>query len=633
MCLSNVSNEKVTKGKVLILSSTLRLSGQKKEALAKASMQITVVPSYAEGRRRVDQEAFDIIVIDDKLRGSDSYQACRQMRQFSKAPIVLLGRKADKEMQAKAVDLGFHYYFRKPLQPQELITRLKIILLSGAVREEVEIAPQEKAFKMPETEAVSFLETLGVKPALLQPTPAVEPTSEEAITKLWQDYKILRLLDALLDGALKELHPVIDLSFEAGFTYPEADAITETSGKETAQILELLAEEQILLRQPFDRLVLSPEGSAQLVPVERCPYCDSSDLSRGKILEHFHCGYAGLEEDFKTGLKYACPKCRRELKLIGTDYRSPGVRYRCGKCNEIFPAPDIKYRSLKSGKTYSLQELHEIPLYSYHLNQSKRDWLDFELEPKARLIDLLKRYGYEVRESARLQGRSGAIHTLDILATMEDGISTYTLAIGIAAASPGQTEVPIDTLFDFDIKTYDIGIHAKVFIAIQKLTAEGRKFAERQGIRVYNTQELRAMLSEYTVERQPFGVSERISQEREVDMNPDKADPVGWLKRLLESYGYEVSEQAKVKGRSGAEYTLDIYARRDDGIVIHTVAAAVAIAEEGQEISVDEVSKFDTNAFDAGIRGKVFVAVPKLSLAARQLAEHQGIKVIEPREQ
>jgi len=620
-------------GKVLILSSTPIVRAKDIVPWVQRGLQITAVRSYLEAIREIKQGEFDLIVIDDKVHGSDSAQVCRQMRQLSRTAIIILGSKADEEMQAKAADLGFDFYFRKPVHPQELLTRLKIILSAATVREEAEMAPQAKALKMRQTEAAPLLETPRVKATLQNNAGAAQSTSEELYNKLWHSNKVLRLLDAMLTGKPKELQPLIDLSLEAGFAYPEADAIMETSGKETAKILESLAEEQTLLKRPFERLVFSPQGSAQLVPVERCPYCDSGDLIRGKLLEHFACGYVGLEEDFELGSKYACPKCRRELKLIGTDYRSPGVRYRCTTCNEIFPAPVIKYRSLKDGNTYSLAELQEVPLYSYTLNEAKRDRLRFELEPKVQLIDLLKRHGYRVSESARIEGRSGATHTVDILATMEDGVSKYNLAVGIAVAPPEKTEVSIDELFDFDTKAYDIGIHHKVFIAIPKLTAEGKKFAERQGIRVYSTQELRSLFSEHSVERQPVGVSERMSQNEEVDMDPDKADPVGWLKRLLESYGYEVSKQAKVKGRSGVEHTLDVYAHRDDGVVTHTIAAGVALAEEGQEIGVGEVSKFDTMTFDAGIRDKILIAMPKLSAAARQLAEHGGIRVIEPREQ
>ncbi len=332
-------------------------------------------------------------------------------------------------------------------------------------------------------------------------------------------------------------------------------------------------------------------------------------------------------------MRYSCPKCKKELRLIGTDYRSLGYRYRCGHCNEIFPLPTIKYRCLKTDKTYLLGELEHISLYSYRLNEAKRSWLDIELEPKARLIELLKRLGYEVEELAQLQGRSGARHTIDILATKDDGVVKYTIAIGIIAALPGEPEVTIDGLFNFDTKAYDMGIHDKVLIAIPKLTTEARKFAERQQIKVFDAAEFRALFSRKAVEVPATDTAEEIRQIKEVEPELAKVDPRAWLIRLLKNRGYEITEGAKVRGKSGAEHVLDIYAQRDEVIVTHTLAAAIAIAAEGQEIGIDEVSQFDTKAYDAGIRDKILIATSKLSPAARQLAKQQRIKVIEPGDQ
>jgi hypothetical protein len=48
----------------------------------------------------------------------------------------------------------------------------------------------------------------------------------------------------------------------------------------------------------------------------------------------------------------------------------------------------------------------------------------------------------------------------------------------------------LDKVFDFDDKTYDIGIRDKVFIAVPGLTREARQFAERQRIKVFEAKEL-----------------------------------------------------------------------------------------------------------------------------------------------
>lgn len=106
--------------------------------------------------------------------------------------------------------------------------------------------------------------------------------------------------------------------------------------------------------------------------------------------------------------------------------------------------------------------------------------------------------------------------------------------------------------------------------------------------------------------------------------------PKSQLIQFLKQYGYEVRENAIVKGRSGAEHRIDILATRDDGIVIHDIAIGIEVA--GGPIGLDKVFAFDDKAYDIGILDKVFIAVPGLAKEASQFAQRQRIKVFEAKE-
>ena len=450
---------------------------------------------------------------------------------------------------------------------------------------------------------------------------------------LWKNPKTVKLISWLLSHKDARIKPDISLQDREGYIYRVADDIMETSAKATCSLLESLAEKDVLLREDFERILLTPDGSIQLIPVERCPNCDSSHLSRGKMIEHFICGHVGFEEEFKPGLKTVCPKCNRELKLIGTDYRNPGLRYTCRSCQGIFPLPTIKYRYLKTGEIFSLEELNHVWLYSYRLNEDYRTRLEFELEPKKRFVDYLHKLGYSVQESVKLQGKSGATHTIDLLATMDDPIAKHTVAIGILAAPQGEETINIDSLFSLDSKIYDIGIKHRIVLAVPGLAPDAKKFAERQGIRVYGLEELGALLSGQS----DFSVladqkKQESTGESEVEPELSKLSPKGLLKRLLEKKGYTVTENAKVTGRSGAEHTLELYAQKDDGITSHQVAACVILSGHTDENGVNEVVQFDTAAYDAGITDKVIIAIPRLGRAPKQFAEYQHIKVLEAKD-
>jgi CheY-like chemotaxis protein len=615
--------------KVLILSGKPILSKREEEALAKDNVQVTTLTDCCEDLQENINEDYDLFILNNNLRGVDIHQMCRQIRGFSPAILILLDDKAEWEMWEKRKEIGFDRYYQKPIEPSELATRIKLMLSKRHRAQRTEVESKIKAIDterdQPVRPSVTARDGDRARQARVESMPPPESPAN-----IWQNPESAKLISSLLSGKITQITPEIDLSHKDGFSYQAVDNIMETSGRATSQTLESLAKEGILLKENFEQILVSPSGSVQLMPVQRCPDCDSSMLSQGKIIEHFACGHVGIESEFLSGLKHICPKCKKELKLIGTDYRSPGMRYVCHTCHGIFPAPKIKCRCLRTGEVYDLEELRHVWLYSYRLNEAHRKRLEFELEPKKQLVDYLNRLGYDVQESVPLQGRSGATHTIDLLASINDPVSKHTVAIGILAAPQNGEEVAIDTLFSFDSKIYDVGIDNKIVLAIPRLSAEAAKFAKRQGIRVYGIEALRALLSgqhdslEIAIDKRKQPPVEYQSEHELI-----KLGPKGWLKWLLEKKGYLVTEDARVSGRSGAEHVLELYAHKDDGIISHKLAACVIMNGNMPKDGINEVIKFDTAAYDAGISHKVIITVPELTMAAKQFAEYQRIKVLE----
>jgi Zn finger protein HypA/HybF involved in hydrogenase expression len=67
----------------------------------------------------------------------------------------------------------------------------------------------------------------------------------------------------------------------------------------------------------------------------RCPFCGSTRIRKGKIFAH-KCGYRGFEEIFRSGDKWVCPKCQKQLYMEGGDYKDEGSQFKCMTCGNIF---------------------------------------------------------------------------------------------------------------------------------------------------------------------------------------------------------------------------------------------------------------------------------------------------------
>jgi len=436
----------------------------------------------------------------------------------------------------------------------------------------------------------------------------------QAISSIQEDALAMKLVGAMLAAKIVDIKPQYDFTTELGFIYPVVEQTIQVKSKEVVSILESLGDKGLLKRSFFDKLLRCPRcQSINLRPSIRCPKCASGHIVRGRVLEHLACKYIGVEDEFRAGGRYVCPRCKMELRTMGADYQSRGVLRKCRDCGEVFNVPITNWVCLKCSSVSDDDKVGEVSIYSYSLDETKRNWLEFELQPKARFLEFLRQHGYQVTENARVKGRSGAEHCIDMVATRDDGLVSHSIAIGIEIA---REKVELGRVLDFDVKAYDGGFHNKVLIVIPELGEEAKKFAQIQRIEILEPKELAKVLA--------LGVPPIAGKS---EKEPFEFKSKSQLVQYLERQGYKVKKNAKVEGRSGAEHNIDILATRDEGIITHRIAIDVEVGK--RPIELDKVFKFDDKAYDAGILDKVVIGVPGLTREARQFARHQGTKVFE----
>jgi len=238
--------------------------------------------------------------------------------------------------------------------------------------------------------------------------------------------------------------------------------------------------------------------------------------------------------------------------------------------------------------------------------------LEIDLKLSDQIWEYLRKQGYKVTEEARLVGKSGVEHTFDMLAQRDDGFISYTMAICIAAG--GDKEAEVQTIFNFANKAYDTGITDRVLIAVPEISPEAKQLAGKQRIKVIEAEKMGTLLDTKPMAQLKPGEPLRFETQAEL------------VKSLL-SRGYRVEEKAKVKSRSGVEYSFDILAYVDIDGANHSLGIDFLRAEK--EVGLDQVSIFDTKAYEVGIDDKVIVVSPALSLEAKQFSQHQRIRVFE----
>jgi len=440
----------------------------------------------------------------------------------------------------------------------------------------------------------------------------------DSIRMVKQNPKAMKLIQEIMSGKISEVKPSTNPATKDGFGYPQAESILESTTSEAVATLEFMANEDILERNLQENILFCPRcQSPNLKPGLGCPKCGSGNIAKGRILEHLACRNNSLEEDYGNNGKYICPKCQQELRFLGTDYQSLGINYKCRECGGISKDAAFNMRCEQCSHIFPEGEAKEIVLYSYRLNEGKKRQLQYELSEKPRFVDFLRSRGYDVIESAKVNGttKSGAKHILDILAQRSDGLVTYTIGVGILIDSQGQ-EVSLAEVFSFDNKVYDLGIHDKVLLVVPKLSPEAGQFARQQRIKVIEGKDMELLLK-----------SPPPSVPKQSGNKPFIFETKAKLLEHLKNSGYRFEEKAKIMGRSGVEHIFDILAVNNDGVINHTLAINILIAQD--EISFNAVSSFDTRAYDVGIHDKLLLACPRLSQEAKQFAQYQRINAIE----
>jgi len=67
----------------------------------------------------------DLIVLDVMLPGFDGVEACRQIRQFSDAYVIMLTARSEEIDKIVGLSVGADDYLTKPFSPRELVARIK----------------------------------------------------------------------------------------------------------------------------------------------------------------------------------------------------------------------------------------------------------------------------------------------------------------------------------------------------------------------------------------------------------------------------------------------------------------------------------------------------------------------------
>lgn len=96
--------------------------------LTRNGFRVSVASGGVDMRQQMRTGTFDLVVLDIMMPGEDGLTLCRQLRQASDIPVVLLTAVAEETDRIVGLELGADDYVTKPFSPRELLARIRAIL-------------------------------------------------------------------------------------------------------------------------------------------------------------------------------------------------------------------------------------------------------------------------------------------------------------------------------------------------------------------------------------------------------------------------------------------------------------------------------------------------------------------------
>ena len=96
--------------------------------LEKEGFEAIIAADGAKALEMFDTAKPDLMLLDVMMPQLDGWQVCREIRQNSKVPIIMLTAKSEERDELLGFDLGVDEYISKPFSPKILVARVEAIL-------------------------------------------------------------------------------------------------------------------------------------------------------------------------------------------------------------------------------------------------------------------------------------------------------------------------------------------------------------------------------------------------------------------------------------------------------------------------------------------------------------------------
>lgn len=197
--------------KILIVEDEPRLADLHRDYLQQSGFITEWLADGLEVVPWVRENSPALILLDLMLPGKDGLEICKEIRNFSNVPIIMISARVEEIDRLLGLELGADDYICKPFSPREVVARVKTVLRRSSPQSQEEhqlLTLDEERYqailqgKKLDLTAVEFklLSILAKKPGRIY-------SRNQLMDRLYSDQRIV--CDRTIDSHIKKLRKKI----------------------------------------------------------------------------------------------------------------------------------------------------------------------------------------------------------------------------------------------------------------------------------------------------------------------------------------------------------------------------------------------------------------------------------------
>ncbi|MGH3357518.1 MAG: response regulator [Nocardioidaceae bacterium] len=134
--------------RVLVVEDEESYSDALAYVLRKEGFEVSIAENGPDAIAEFDRTGADIVLLDLMLPGLPGTEVCRQIRQSSNVPVIMVSAKDAEVDKVVGLELGADDYVTKPYSPRELVARIRAVMRRGTDVDETPSALESGQVRM-----------------------------------------------------------------------------------------------------------------------------------------------------------------------------------------------------------------------------------------------------------------------------------------------------------------------------------------------------------------------------------------------------------------------------------------------------------------------------------------------------